>query len=81
MRTAAGQAVCQARRRVAERLAVRIAEVCAEIDTRLGNPPGTAERGCYFWYGPPPCPDLGPDVLTALHRDAVTMLAGIVAAQ
>lgn len=63
----------------AELLVYDIATVCAQIDTRLGNPLGTAERGCYFWYGPPPRPDLSPDVLAALHRDAVEMLHSIVA--
>lgn len=48
-----------------------IAQACAEIDARLGNRPGTAERGCYFWYWPPD-PNLGIDVLVALYRDALT---------
>lgn len=53
----------------AEVLADEIAELAAQIDRRLGNPPGTAERGCYFHYWPLddelPC-----EVLSALHADA-----------
>lgn len=73
MRTDAGQAVCKLRRRLRD----RITEVCVEIDSRLGNKHGTAERGCYFWYWPPE-PNIGVEVLVALHRDAVAMLDSIV---
>lgn len=47
--------------------------VCAQIDRRLGNRPGTAWRGLWFWLWPPPQhPD--PDVLRNLHTDAVEFL-------
>ena len=61
----------------AEALVEDIAAICAQIDRRLGNRRGTAERGVWFWYWPPH-PDIGAEVLTALHRDAVAFLAGIV---
>ena len=50
-----------------------IAQACAEIDARLGNRPGTAERGCYFWYWPPH-PAQTVETLAALHADAVAFL-------
>ncbi|HOB50963.1 MAG TPA: hypothetical protein PKK01_16880 [Mycobacterium sp.] len=56
----------------AEVLADEISAICEQIDRRLGNPPGTAEAGLYFWLWPPG--DLDADVLTALHADAVTFL-------
>lgn len=64
----------------AEHLAADITTICAQIDRRLGNPAGTAERGTYFWYWPP-TPDLGVEVLTNLHADAVAMLHRIVASE
>ena len=54
-----------------ETLRAEITELAAQIDRRLGNPPGTAERGIYFWYWPR-VDDL--DVLTALHADAARFL-------
>ena len=60
----------------AETLRRDISELARQIDTRLGNPPGTAERGIYFWFWPR-VDDLG--VLVALHADAVNFLAGVVA--
>lgn len=72
MRTGAGQAVWQTKCHLRD----RITEVCAEIDTRLGNRPGTAERGCFFWYWPPE-PSIGVEVLVALYRDAVAMLRSV----
>jgi len=48
-----------------------ITELAAQIDRRLGNPPGTAERAIYFWFWPR-VDDL--DVLTALHADAARFL-------
>ncbi|MCB1290350.1 hypothetical protein [Mycolicibacterium sp.] len=54
-----------------EILRAEITELAAQIDRRLGNPPGTAERGIYFWYWPR-VDDL--DVLTALHADAARFL-------
>ena len=62
----------------AEALVEDIAAVCAQADARLGNTAGTAERGVWFWYYPPD-PNVGVEVLTALHRDAVAFLAGIAA--
>ena len=61
----------------AEALVEDIAAICAQADRRLGNRVGTAERGVWFWYYPPH-PNVGTEVLTALHRDAVAFLAGIV---
>lgn len=61
----------------AEVLAREIADVCLQIDRRLGNRRGTAERGVWFWLWPPdPLPGL--DVLTNLHADAVEFLHNIV---
>lgn len=62
----------------AEALVEDIAAICAQADARLGNRAGTCERGVWFWYWPPH-PGVGVEVLTALHRDAVTFLAGITA--
>lgn len=60
-----------------EVLAREIADVCVQIDRRLGNRTGTAEKGVWFWLWPPDSlPDL--DVLTALHRDAVTFLHNLI---
>ncbi|MDQ1247529.1 MAG: hypothetical protein QG597_1899 [Actinomycetota bacterium] len=56
----------------AEVLAGEISAICAQIDRRLGNPPGTAENGIYFWLGPPGWQSA--EVLAALHRDALTFL-------
>ena len=61
----------------AEALVEEIAAICAQIDRRLGNRAGTAEKGIWFWHYPPH-PNAGTEVLTALHRDAVAFLAGIV---
>lgn len=58
-------------------LRLEIAEVCAQIDLRLGNPPGTAARGIYFWFWPPGSVT-SPTVLTRLHADAVVLLFDIV---
>ena len=56
----------------AELLADEIRAVCHQIDRRLDNRPGTAERGIYFWLWPPA--DLDADVLAKLHADAVAFL-------
>ncbi len=61
----------------AEALVDDIAAICKQVDDRLGNRAGIAERGVWFWYYPPD-PNVGVEVLTALHRDAVAFLAGIV---
>lgn len=50
--------------------------VCAQIDRRLGNQPGTAARGCWFWHWPPE-PHQSVELLAALHADAVAFLYGI----
>ena len=61
----------------AEFLRADITAVCLQIDRRLGNPPGTAERGTYFWLWPPE--DVSSlDVLTRLHTDAVTFLHTLI---
>ena len=60
----------------AEVLADEISELCAQIDRRLGNPPGTAENGIYFWLGPPGWQST--KVLAALHRDALTFLLHLI---
>lgn len=54
-----------------------ITAICNQIDVRLGNRPGTAERGLYFWLWPPG-PNTDANVLTDLHSDAVVTLAAIV---
>lgn len=56
----------------AEVLGEEITAVCAQIDRRLGNRPGTAERGLYFWLWPPA--DLAVDVLVRLHADGIKFL-------
>ena len=57
----------------AEVLSDEISELAAQIDRRLANRPGTAERAIYFWLYPLddelPC-----EVLSALHSDAVAYL-------
>lgn len=55
-----------------------IRELCRQIDMRLGHRPGTAERGCFFWYWPPD-EITDPVVLARLHADAATFLATITA--
>lgn len=61
----------------AEALIEDIACVCAQIDRRLGNRAGTAERGTWFWYYPPN-PAVSLDVLARLHLDAVRFLHAII---
>jgi len=56
-----------------EILRVDIAAICAQIDMRLGNPPGTAERGTYFWHWPPH-DGMDLEVLARLHADAAALL-------
>jgi len=56
----------------AEVLADEISAICEQIDRRLGNPPGTAENGIYFWLGPPGWQSA--EVLATLHRDALAFL-------
>ena len=53
-----------------------IGELCAQTDLHLGNPPGTAERGIYFWHWPPEIP--GAETLTALYADAVELLHTVI---
>ena len=61
----------------AELLAADIRNICQQIDRRLGNRPGTAARGTYFWLWPPdPLPDVS--VLTRLHADAVKFLHTLI---
>ena len=57
----------------AEILRAEITALCAQVDLRLGNPPGTAERGIYFWHWPPDSVT-DPAVLARLHADAVALL-------
>lgn len=54
-----------------------ITEVCIQIDRRLHNRHGTAERGLYFWLYPPD-DAIGAEVLTVLHRDAVAFLHALL---
>lgn len=60
----------------AEVLAGEIRALCDQIDRRLGNPPGTAENGIYFWLGPPGWQSAA--VLAALHRDALSFLLHLI---
>jgi hypothetical protein len=53
-------------------LTAEIAGICQQIDRRLGNPPGTAEGGLYFWLAPPG--GQSAEVLTRLHADAAEFL-------
>lgn len=61
-----------------ETLFGEIAEICAQIDRRLHNRPGTAEKGLYFWLWPPG-PYTDAEVLDVLRADAATFLDGITA--
>ncbi len=54
-------------------IATEITAICAQIDRRLGNATGTAERAIYFYWSP----DADDDVLTRLHADAVSVLHNI----
>jgi hypothetical protein len=54
-------------------LVAAIGVIADQIDHRHGNPPGTALRGIYMWYWPAAGCEI--DTLTALHRDAVELLA------
>ena len=63
----------------AELLAGEISDICQQIDRRLGNRPGTAARGTYFWLWPPdPLPDVS--VLIRLHVDSVKFLHTLITA-
>lgn len=61
---------------VRQSLCQQITKTCARIDRRLGNRPGTAEKGLWFWLWPPH-PDTDTDVLINLHADAVDFLHNI----
>ena len=62
----------------AETLRQEIAEVCGQIDRRLGRPMGATEVGLYFWFWP--ATDITSlDVLERLHADAVAALADATA--
>jgi hypothetical protein len=52
----------------------RITATCAEIDQLHGNPPGSAERGTYFWLWPP-SDSTAIDTLQNLLNDAREFLA------
>ena len=56
----------------AQLLRNEITAICHQTDRRLGNPPGTAEQGLYFWLWPPT--DLDAETLTNLHTSAVKFL-------
>ena len=64
----------------AELLRRDIAAVCHQIDRRLHNLPGTAERAVWWWYGPPYPEFDNVPVLTRLHADAVQSLHAITEA-
>jgi len=57
----------------AELLVDEIRAICHQIDRRLDNRLGTAERGLYFWLWPPD-PAVSIEVLTRLHADAIEFL-------
>ena len=61
----------------AETLVDEIRGICDQIDRRLHNRPGTAERGVWFWFWPPD-PAVSIDVLTRLHADAVAYLNTLI---
>jgi len=52
----------------------KITAVCAEADLRYGSPPGSAERGTYFWLWPP-SDSMGVDTLQNLLNDAREFLS------
>lgn len=55
----------------AQALRTEITDICVQIDHRLGNRAGTAERGIYFWYSES-LADI--DVLIRLRADALNHL-------
>ncbi len=55
-------------------LRAKITAVCAEADLRYGSPPGSAERGTYFWLWPP-SESTEIDTLCNLLNDARAFLA------
>ena len=57
----------------AQQLITDIKSISAQIDRRLDNKPGTAERGLYHWHWPP-TPTTSIEVLTNLHADSVAFL-------
>jgi len=61
----------------AESLRAEISDLGHQIDRRLGNRPGTAERGIYFWHWPPDAV-VSVDVLTRLRRDAAQFLHDLI---
>ena len=62
----------------AQILRAEISELGRQIDRRLGNRPGAAERAIYFWLWPPPDVQCL-DTLTRLHADAVEFLGAVTA--
>ncbi len=50
-----------------------ITAICQQIDRRYGNRAGTAEKAVYFYWWPP-SESTSVEVLTNLHRDAVSFL-------
>lgn len=61
-----------------ETLRADIAVICEQIDRRLANPTGRAEKCIYAYYWPPR--DINSvDTLTALHRDAADYLYQLLA--
>jgi hypothetical protein len=64
----------------AEILRDEITAICSQMDRRLGNRAGTAEKAVYFWYWPPgDVSSVG--VLTNLHADAVRFLVDVMERQ
>jgi hypothetical protein len=59
---------------LAAQLRSEIAELGRQMDRRTGAKPGTAERGFWFWFGPPHAEYTNVAVLTRIHRDAVQFL-------
>ena len=65
----------------AELLRQDITAACAQIDRRLGNPAGTAERGVYFWYWPASSVSSVDVLVVQLHADAVAFLLDTIVSQ
>jgi hypothetical protein len=63
-------------RTAAQALRQEITDICVQIDHRLGNRAGTAERGVYFWHWPPDAV-VSIDVLTRLRADAIKYLQNL----
>jgi hypothetical protein len=61
----------------AEILRDEITAICSQMDRRLGNRAGTAEKAVYFYWWPP-SESTSVEVLTRLHADAVRFLVDVM---